>query len=300
MEHIKHKASNDNHKAAFPMIIWGVMALWTLLFIVMFAWAIVQSNKSIINFFMDAVGLPAKEYGGWQFGNWTKVFSDLKVRINSGRWVYFTELVYNTLFYIFVYAFVRIAGPTITSYVYAKYSKRVKFTKIAWWLMLVGTYVPISASLAASLNLAMNLRIYDNLYLFSIASFGGFGGGFLIYYAVWKGLSWDYAEAAFIDGAGHAGVFFKIMFPMTTTIFGVLFLTNMIALYADYYTPMVFLPSYPTLSYAVFLFQSSVESGVSIPIKIASLIVVALPMLVIFLVFKDKMMGSLTVGGLKG
>ena len=150
------------------------------------------------------------------------------------------------------------------------------------------------------MTLAMKLGIYDNIFLFSLASFGGFGSNFLIYYAIWKGLSWDYAEAAFMDGAGHFTVLIKIMFPMTVTIFGVLFLTNVIALWADYQTPMVFLPSYPTLAYGVFSFQNSVEAGASVPIKIASLIAVATPMFVLFMIFKDKMMGSLTMGGLKG
>ena len=188
----------------------------------------------------------------------------------------------------------------LTSYVYTKYAKRVRWAKIAWLLTLISIYVPISASLAASMTLAMKLGIYDNIFLFSLASFGGFGSNFLIYYAIWKGLSWDYAEAAFMDGAGHFTVLIKIMFPMTVTIFGVLFLTNVIALWADYQTPMVFLPSYPTLAYGVFSFQNSVEAGASVPIKIASLIAVATPMFVLFMIFKDKMMGSLTMGGLKG
>ena len=103
-----------------------------------------------------------------------------------------------------------------------------------------------------------------------------------------------------MDGAGHLTVLLKIMFPMTVTIFGVLFLTNIITLWADYQTPMVFLPSHPTLAYGVFSFQNSVEAGSSVPIKIASLIAVAIPMFVLFMIFKEKMMGSLTMGGLKG
>ena len=123
----------------------------------------------------------------------------------------------------------------------------------------------------------------------------------MIYYAIWKGLSWEYAEAAFIDGASDFSVFIKIMFPMTTTVFGVLFVTQVITLWSDYQTPMVFLPSFPTLAYGVYTFQSNVESGASaVPIKIASLIAVAIPMFALFMAFKNKMMGSLTLGGLKG
>ena len=88
---------------------------------------------------------------------------------------------------------------------------------------------------------------------------------------------------------------------MTITVFGVLFLTQVIALWANYSTPMLFLPSYPTLAYGVFAFQQTNESGASmVPIKLAALIAVALPIFTLFMIFKEKMMGSLTMGGLKG
>ena len=291
---------SDERKAVFPVAVWSVMLIWVSVFFVMYVWAFSAANKSIINFFMDSVWLPQKEFGGWQWKNWLQVFTDMKIRISSGEWVYFSRMLLNTLIYVIGYGFVSVLGPMLTSYVYTKYAKRVRWAKIAWLLTLISIYVPISASLAASMTLAMKLGIYDNIFLFSLASFGGFGHNFLIYYAIWKGLSWDYAEAAFMDGAGHFTVLIKIMFPMTVTIFGVLFLTNVIALWADYQTPMVFLPSYPTLAYGVFSFQNSVEAGASVPIKIASLIAVATPMFVLFMIFKDKMMGSLTMGGLKG
>lgn len=284
----------------FMISVWIVMLLWTIVFFIMFGWSFIAANKSHINFYMDAVGLPKKEFGGWQWGNWLKVFTDMKIRVSSGEWVYFPEMLKNTLVYVLGYGFLAVLGPTLTSYVFAKYSKRVGWTKIAWWLTLITMYVPVSASLAASLTLAMKLRTYNNIILFGFTFLGGFGNNFLIYYAIWKGLSWEYAEAAFMDGAGHFTVLVKIMFPMTITIFGVLYLTQIITLWADYYTPMVYLPSYPTLAYGVFDYQNSVEAGATIPIKIASLLVVSLPMFTLFMIFKEKMMGSLTIGGLKG
>lgn len=295
------RKKNDGTRAFFPIAVWTVIALWVVIFFLMFGWAFLQANKTGVNFFMDRLGFPDKKYGGWELENWGMAFTTMKIRISAtGKYAYFPQMLGNTLVYVIGYGFVSVLGPMLTSYVYAKYSKRVRWTRIAWWLTLVGIYVPLSASLAASMSLAMQLGIYDKLYLFWIASFGGFGGCFLTYYAIWKGLSWDYAEAAFIDGAGHFTVFAKIMFPMTTTIFGVLFLTNVISLWADYQTPMIYLPSSPTLAYGVFSFQTSVENGVTIPIKIASLIAVAIPMFTLFMIFKEKMMGSLTIGGLKG
>ena len=62
---------------------------------------------------------------------------------------------------------------------------------------------------------------------------------------------------------------------------------------------MIYLPSYPTLAYGVYTFQNTNEAT-NIPIKIASLIAVAMPLFIVFMCAKEKMMGSLTMGGLKG
>lgn len=302
MEKVKRSKGKlrDGRVAPFPIIVWSVLLLWVVIFFVMFGWTFLQANKTLINFFMDPVGAPKEEFGGWAWENWGHVFTDLKIRAKSGEWQYFPDMLGNTLIFTLGYGFLSVIGPTLTSYIYAKYASRVRWAKIAWWLTLISMYVPLSASLASSLDLAMQLGYYDNIVFFGLTYITGFGSNFLIYYAVWKGLSWDYAEAAFIDGAGHFQVLVKIMFPMTVTIFGVLYLTAIVALWADYQTAMVYLPSYPTLAYGVFSFQNSVEAGSSVPIKIASLLVVAAPMFVLFMIFKDKMMGSLTMGGLKG
>ena len=38
---------------------------------------------------------------------------------------------------------------------------------------------------------------------------GGFGFNFLLLYGAFKNISWTYAEAAFMDGAGDFTVFLK-------------------------------------------------------------------------------------------
>lgn len=294
---------NNRKKAFFPILIWSLLLLWSLIFLFLLAWGVLTSFKSDMGYWMNSWGIGEMQYFGesaWATDNYVKAFKLMKIYISkSGTWAFFLDMLFNSFYYCFVYALVGVFAPMVCSYVYCKYSKRLRWVNIVWILVLINLYVPISASLAASLDLSMQLGIYDNIFLFVICSFGPFGSEFLIYYAIWKGLSWEYAEAAFIDGADHWSVLFKIMFPMTITVFLVLFVTKIIALWIDYSTPMIFLPSYPTLAYGVYTFQNTNEST-GIPIKIASLIAVALPLFIVFMFAKEKMMGSLTMGGLKG
>ena len=99
---------SDERKAVFPVAVWSVMLIWVSVFFVMYVWAFSAANKSIINFFMDSVWLPQKEFGGWQWKNWLQVFTDMKIRISSGEWVYFPRMLLNTLIYVIGYGFVSV------------------------------------------------------------------------------------------------------------------------------------------------------------------------------------------------
>lgn len=285
------------NRQAFPLIVTICLCVWCAIFLFLLAWGVMTAFKDAENYIYDSVGLPWSEYG-WKYQNFFKVFEEMeKILIVNGRHVSILEVVYNTVFYCVVYGVVMVIFPMTTSYVYAKYSKRVKWTKFIWIVVLINMYVPISASMATFMLLTMRLGIYDNLYLYIVTSMGGFGGCFLIYYATWKGLSWEYAEAAFIDGAGHFQVYTGIMFPMTLTIFAVLCTTDIISLWQQYESLLLYLPSYPTLAVTVF---NLTHLNITATVRMASLILLAIPMTVVFIFMKDKMMGSLTLGGLKG
>lgn len=312
------KKRNQRAKAFFPILIWTLIVLWCFIFLLLVAWGIMTSFKSKFGFDWNSYWIPPayieqnltlpggiivnNKEAAWAFDNYIVALKNLWVLDKAGNQVFFDKMLIYTLYYCIVYGFVAVFAPMLCSYIYAKYSKRVRWTKVVWILVLISMYVPLSASLAASLKLAMELGIYDNLVLFVVASFGPFGGDFLIYYATWKGLSWEYAEAALMDGAGHTTIMLRIMFPMTITVFWVLFVTKVIALWTDYSTPMVFLPSYPTLAYGVYRLQQNTTNleTAGVPIRLAALYAVAIPMFALFMIFREKMMGSLTMGGLKG
>ena len=78
-------------------------------------------------------------------------------------------------------------------------------------------------------------------------------------------------------------------------------LLSFIGYWNDYYIPMIYLPSKPTIAYALYCFQTtSVTSVSNVPAKMAGSLIVFIPVFILFLIFKKKLIGNLTVGGLKG
>ena len=288
-------------RCIFPVVSYTVVCLWCLFFVLMIFWAVINSFKSYLNFYQDPLWFPKTGTGfGWNFSNYAKAFNALQVTRNS-EIIRAPRMLLNSLIYAGGSGILSVITACLASYILAKYSY-LKWVRSLWILVLITNYLPIGASLSANIKMLTDLGLYDSMLGIMFWQCGAFGYIFLIYYATWKSVSWSYAEAAFIDGAGHFRTMLLIMWPMTRTIFGVLFIQQFISLWNDYMTPIIYLPSYPNLSYGAYQFQFTAANPdvATVPIQIAGLLLLAIPIFVLFLIFRNKIMGSLTLGGLKG
>ena len=118
---------------------------------------------------------------------------------------------------------------------------------------------------------------------------------------MFRGIPKDFDEAAYIDGAGNFAIFFKIIFPISVGTYVTIALINFISFWNDYTTPLIYMPNIPTVAYGLYGFiQESTEGDkVGTPIKLAACMLVFIPNFVIFLVFRNKLIGNISMGGLK-
>ena len=124
---------------------------------------------------------------------------------------------------------------------------------------------------------------------------------FLVFYAAFKSVPNDYMEAAYIDGASEFMVMTRVILPLVKNTFSTVMLIFFVDLWNDYQTPLLFIPGYPTLAMIVYEFSNTTKTGFSsATVRMASCALMVVPTLVIFVAFKDKLMGNLTMGGIKG
>ena len=124
---------------------------------------------------------------------------------------------------------------------------------------------------------------------------------FFVYLAYFKGTSEVYREAAQLDGASQMRVMTMIYFPLAVKIISTVFLIQFVALWNDYQTPLLYLPTHPTLAYGVYYvsYEAFVPAFYHTPVRISGLMLLAVPLIIIFAVFKDKLMGDISLGGIK-
>lgn len=286
-------------KTVFGIVATTLILTYAMTLIIPLVWALLSSVKGRFDFFDNPLGIPET----WKFSNFTAAFEEIHVEITTKqgiRPVYLIEMFWWSIAFAVGSMIVMQLSRCCCAYVCAKFSK-YWLPRIIYSVVIIVMILPIVGSLSSSMQVYRALGIYDNMLMWFVASVGFTGSYFLIYYASFKNISWEYAEAAFIDGAGHFTVLFKIMMPMIkTTMFG-LMLLEFIGLWNDYSTVMIWLPSYPNIAYGLYRFQfSNSNSASSVPVQLAGCMLVMLPILIIYIIFKDKLIGNLSIGGLKG
>lgn len=296
MKKAEKKTKMSRKMDAFQVVLYVIVTIYCLSMIYVLLFGFVNSLKDATDYeWNNPFGLPSKEFG-WHFDNYAKVLNEFKVFTLGGNEVYLMQMFFNSLFYAVLMSLFCMATQIITAYAIAKYDFRGK--SVLYGVAVVVMLLPIIGSLASEVQMAEAFNFRNNLIGVCIMRCKYPGLYFLVFYATFKGLSWTYAEAAQIDGAGHFRVFIEIMLPLIkSTVFAV-FILLFIEYWNDYYTPMVFLPESPTMSYGLFLFQT--DNKASTPVQLASCLMACLPILVVFVAFKDKIMSNVTMGGIKG
>ncbi len=229
----------------------------------------------------------------FRFENYLDAFTSIE---SSGS--DFFGMFLNSIWWAVGGAALGVIVSAITAYAVARY----KFFggKVIYWVAVISMMIPVMSNLTALFKLADALNILDSP-LMLITQMGGMGFNFLVLYSFFKGISGEYAEAAFIDGAGHFRVFIEIYAPLAVSSMIALAMTTFIALWGDAQFPLMFIESYPTLSSGLYNYRTEqVRSNEQMPILYASLLISTIPVIVLFMAFRDKFMDMQISGGIKG
>ena len=223
--------------------------------------------------------------------NYTKAFT-----YKVGGHTPMPNMIFNSLIYVGGMVVLSVTIPAISGYITAKYDFKIK--KLITSIAIITLVVPTIGSVTMTYRLMESLHLLNTFQGVFLMSAGGFGFSFLLFRNFFSAIPWEYAEAAFIDGASDFRVFITIMFPQATSILLSLGVMNFIGCWNDYYTPYLFLNDYPTVAYGLAAITSKYEA--SVPVVFAALSFSTIVMLVLYMMFSKTIMESMSAGGLKG
>lgn len=282
--------------SVYSLVIGVLLAAYTLAIILMFVWALGASLKTAEGYGIDPVWINGEFY----FENYINAFLYGFDKVIDGvKHVFIEEMFLNSIIYSAGGAFCQAFCTSVTAYLIAKYDCR--FSRFMHNVIIVTMILPIVGALPSQIQIMDFLHLRNTFFGSFVMHYGFTNVYYLIFYAAYKKLPWSYAESALIDGANHFQIFYKIMMPLTKSLFGTTFILYFITYWNDYQNPMLFLEKRPVLAWGLYEFFHSYSNQLaSGPVKIAGGIIVLIPLVVLFIVFRNKLMENMTEGGIKG
>lgn len=272
----------------FGVILW----LWTLSLIFMMLWGLSVSLMDGFEYSLNPEAIiPEKLF----FKNYKQAFNAIEYRIQGEKITFLTMLI-NTLWYSFGVTFLRIIATVLAAYCIAKV--KFKGRVVIYYIVLFQMLLPTYGSDVSYLLIIRKLNLYDTPGML-LANFAGHGSWFLLMYGCFRGIPDSYAEAAKIDGANEFTVFFKVLLPFAKGMIIAMLILLLMTLWNDYQTPLLHLPSYPTLSSGLFRYKTLAGYTLDIPIYFAGLFITCIPVVVVFIIFNRTLMENMSIGGLK-
>ena len=229
------------------------------------------------------------------FSNFYMIFTTFKEALGYS----YLDLLFNTLWILVVNTAAELFASIIFAYALAKF--RFPGREFLYWLVIFSQTIPIIGGGAASFKLRIALNMVDNPWLIWLSWLSAFDFQFIIMYGTFKGVSASYSEAAKIDGASNLFILFRIVLPQIAPVVLANAITAAVGIWNNYSISMIYLRSYPTLGYGMYLLNGEIyllEGGR--PVYFAAAIMSALPMVILYGSQQNLILKNVSVGGLKG
>lgn len=263
-----------------------VCILYAITLIFPFAWMLVNSFKTNMDFFQDIWNIPADPL----LDNYESIWKQMDLPS------YFKNSIIVTV----AGTVVSVLSSACAAYVIAKY--KFPGSKLLYSMAVVVMLIPSIGTIAALYRFMIDTGLFDTHLGLILLYSGGFGFNFILLHGFFKSVSWSYAEAGFIDGASDAQVFFKIMLPQARPGIIAVAIIQAINIWNDYFNPYMFMqdPKKQTLAVGIYSLVQQQSYAADWPKLFAAMIIATVPVLIVYALFSNKIIENTVAGGLKG
>lgn len=206
---------------------------------------------------------------------------------------------FNSIFVATVYTVIALFVASLAAFAFAKYQFRFK----RFWFMffLLTMMVPVEVNIPP-LFLLFSKMGWLNTYIVQILPGIANVMAMYMYRNYMMSIPDSVVEAARMDGASHLQIYARIMMPMATPVTGSLAIITFMAKWNDYILPKLLIDKTDTMPIMVLLPALKEDaSSYVVPweVLLTGCAIVMVPMIIVFFIFQDKFMESVSVGAVK-
>lgn len=206
----------------------------------------------------------------------------------------------NSIFIASCYTLLTLMVTSLAGFAFAKY--RFRGRNAMFILLLITLMVPMELNMTP-LYLIFSKMKWLNTYVVQIIP------GVANIFALFMMRQYMYSipdvvlDAGRIDGAGEFRLFLNIVLPISRPALGALAILQFLSKWNDFLYPKIMITKAKLMPIMVILpTLNEIDSARSVPweLVLSGCTMVTIPLLIVFLIFQDKFLSSVTLGAVKG
>ncbi len=281
-------------KASIPKVVtYLVLSLWALTTIYPFIWVILNSFRQKGLIMSDSFSLPLGEAFTWD--NYLTAFERADFK-NA----YLNSFVISGTVTVVV---VILAG--LAAYGMVRYQFKGK--GLLYSLIMAGMMFPVFSTIIPVFRLeaVMGIAGTGNRFLSLLAVIlpqiaGNLCFSIIILMGFIQSVPIDLEESAYLDGCNVFGIYFHIIIPAAKSSFATVAIFTFLWSYNDLFTQSFFLRYPQERAITGLLNEISSQAGVNYGLMAASVVLVVIPVLVVYVMLQKHIIKGLTAGAIKG
>lgn len=218
------------------------------------------------------------------------------IEILSGTfWSYF----FNSVIVVAIALCLLLFISACASYPLARFN--FKLNKPIYAMIVACMSIPIHITLIPVFKMTTNIGLYDSIWAL-IGPYVAFAVPISVFIltSFMQGIPKEIEESAEIDGCNKYRMFFSIILPLATPGLSTLAIYNGVNMWNEFSFAYTLTQSAEnqTLPLAIWQFQG--QYSMNTPMIMAVLTLTVLPMIIMFIIFQDKLVKGMTAGAVKG
>lgn len=275
------------------VFVYTILTAWALTTIFPLVWSVMNSFKDKRAIYNNSFSLPIGDL--FSLENYKKIFEDYEI-LNAYR---------NSFIISFSVAAVVILFSGMAAYILTRY--RFPGKGILDALLYAGMMFPIYSTIIPVLrmmsgwgivntpNVAVNLI---SVILPQIA--GNMSFAIIVLRSYIMGLPVELEEAAYMEGCNIFQIYFKVIMPLSKPSFVTVGIFSFLWSYNDLFTQMFFLRTKENWAITILLNNIASKEGVNYGALFASVTLIVIPVLVVYMLLQKQIIKGMTVGAVKG
>lgn len=211
---------------------------------------------------------------------------------------HFFRYFFNSVLILFVSLVLLILISSVTAYGIAQFTFPLK--RLVRVFFLIGMMFPVQLSVVPLFLVMNNMKLVDNPLSVILISSAGISLPVFMLTNFFEKLPKEIYESAIMDGAGEWTTFFRIMFPIASPVVMSVCITTSVGIWNQFFLPLIFLKSDSNKTVPLLITKYTNNLLRNVDMSMAVSVLSTIPILILFIIFSNRIIEGVTEGAVKG